>query len=560
MTSAPAPVTRPQRRGVELGLTLAAMALTILAQVLVRQGVVDTLPKGTFTLDWMGLATNAVGLVALYVIAHLAVRRLAPTADPLLLPLVAALNGIGLAVISRIDLAQTARAKLAGTKAPSGYASLQLVWTAVGIAAFIAVLYAVRDHRMLSRYGYTAALVGLVLMMLPALPGIGATINGARLWLRIGPLTFQPSEVSKILLLVFFASYLEGKRDVLARVTSRSVLGIALPRARDLGPVLIAWAASLAVLVVESDLGSSLLFFGIFVVMLYIATERTSWVIIGLTLFLVGAFAAYELFAHVRERVTIWLHAFSYADAQGYQLVQGLFGFASGGLFGTGLGRGSPQVVPFSRTDFIAAAIGEELGLVGLTAVILCYLLLVSRGMRASVGVRDSFGKLLAGGLSFSFAFQVFIVIGGVTRLIPLTGMTLPFLSYGGSSLVTEFVLVALLLRVSEAARRPGPQATPQVAPRPVVAAPPGPDEQETQAVALSGPDAEETQAVRAADPTDQPTEAVRLDPAEQPTEAVRLPGNHSRNPTRDAAGPPTEAIPAVVDEPPIDTPEEDDR
>jgi cell division protein FtsW (lipid II flippase) len=331
-----------------------------------------------------------------------------------------------------------------------------MVWTVIGVVAFIALLAVVRDHTRLTRYAYTCAAAGLLLLMLPAVPGVGATINGARLWIRVGPMTVQPSEVAKVLLMVFFAAFLVAKRDVLS-LASRRVVGLDLPRARDLGPVLAAWGFSILVLVRENDLGSSLLFFGIFVGMLYIATERTSWLLIGLAMFLGSSFAAYHVFAHVQARVDTWLNPFAYSSGNGYQLVQGFFGMGTGGIFGTGLGEGSPGTVPYAKTDFIVAAIGEELGLVGVMAVLMLFLIVVARGLRAAVGCRDSFGKLLAGGLAFSLALQVFVIVGGVTGLIPLTGVTLPFLSYGGSSVVTNYVLVALLLRVSDAGRRPAP-------------------------------------------------------------------------------------------------------
>jgi len=275
-------------------------------------------------------------------------------------------------MVRRLDLAVALRAKQAGHPAPRADAPLQLVWTAIGIGLFLALLYVVRDHTRLARYAYTSAAAGLVLLLLPALPGVGATINGARLWIRLGPITIQPSEIAKILLMVFFAGFLVSKRDVLS-LASRRVMGIDLPRARDLGPVLVAWAASIAVLVREKDLGSSLLFFGIFVVMLYIATERTSWLLIGLGMFAASSFAAYHLFGHVQKRVDTWLDPFHYTAGQGYQLVQGLFGMGTGGIFGTGLGEGSPGTVPFAKTDFILAAIGEELGMLGTLVVIVAF-------------------------------------------------------------------------------------------------------------------------------------------------------------------------------------------
>ncbi len=405
--------------------------------------------------------TYGLGFGALWGLAHLAVRRFAPAADPILLPLVAALNGLGLVMIYRLDLAKAAAAVRAGKHVPAGTAQLQLVWTLLALIVFVLVLAVVRDHRTLSRYAYTAGLVGLVFLLLPAMPLIGATINGARLWLRIGPFTFQPSEISKIILMIFFAGYLVNKRDVLS-VVSRSFLGMHFPRARDLGPVLVAWLASLGVLVVEKDLGSSLLFFGMFLVILYVATERASWVVIGLALFMLGAVLSYQLFGHVQVRVDGWLHAFDGDNPsnKSFQLVQGLFGFAAGGITGTGLGQGSPQRVPFANTDFIVASIGEELGLAGIMAILVIYGLVVTRGLRAAVGARDPFGKMLATGLSASLALQVFVQVGGVMRLIPLTGLTLPFISYGGSSIVSNAAIIALLLRISDSYRRPA-SATP---------------------------------------------------------------------------------------------------
>ncbi|MGB8650194.1 MAG: FtsW/RodA/SpoVE family cell cycle protein [Mycobacteriales bacterium] len=435
-------------RGTELFLLLAATGLAALGYAAVGVGQSGTLPSGTLG--------YGLGLGALYGVAHLTVRRFAPYADPVILPCVALLNGLGVVVVRRLDLAVAERARQAGKLVPRADAPLQLVWTTLGVLAFAGVLVLVRDHTRLARYAYTSAAAGLFLLLLPALPGVGATINGARLWIRLGPITVQPSELAKILLMVFFAGYLVAKRDVLS-LASRRVAGVDLPRPRDLGPVLVAWAASIAVLVREKDLGSSLLFFGIFVVMLYIATERTSWLLIGLGLFAVSSFAAYHLFAHVHKRVDTWLDPFAHTSSSGYQLVQGLFGMGTGGILGTGLGEGAPQTVPFAKTDFVIAAIGEELGLAGVMAVLVLFALVVLRGLRAALACRDSFGKLLAGGLAFSLALQVFVIVGGVTGLIPLTGVTLPWLSYGGSSVVSNYVLVALLLRISDAGRRPAP-------------------------------------------------------------------------------------------------------
>jgi cell division protein FtsW (lipid II flippase) len=429
-------------------MTAFAVVIAIVAYAAVGIGQDGRVPAGTIG--------YGAGLALLFGIAHVVVRRFAPYADPLILPCVAMLNGLGLVMIRRLDLASAERARQAGRALPRADAPLQLIWTAIAVVAFVAVLVVVRDHTRLARYAYTSAAAGLVLLLLPAIPGVGATINGARLWIRVGPMTVQPSEVAKVLLMVFFASYLVSKRDVLS-LASRRVAGIDLPRARDLGPILVAWAASLAVLVREKDLGSSLLFFGIFIVMLYVATERTSWLLIGVGLFGLGSFAAYSMFGHVAQRVDTWLDPFAKYSTTGYQLVQGLFGFGTGGISGTGLGKGQPGIVPYAKTDFIMAAIGEELGLIGVMAVLMLFLLIVERGLRSGLACRDSFGKLLATGLSFALALQVFVIVGGVTGLIPLTGVTLPWLSYGGSSVVMNWVLVALLLRISDAARRPAP-------------------------------------------------------------------------------------------------------
>ena len=443
-----APAFVPPRRGAELLLVVFAVGIATLAYAAVGYGVDGALPAGTIG--------YGAGLLALFVGAHAVVRFVAPHADPLLLPCVALLNGLGLVVIRRLDFEAVERATAAGRELPRADAPLQLVWTAVGVLAFALVLLLVRDHTVLRRYTYTAAAAGLVALLLPALPLLGREINGARIWIRLGPMTVQPSEVAKLLLIVFFAGYFVAKRDALS-LASRRVLGLDLPRGRDLGPVLVAWAASLAVLIRGRDLGTSLLFFGIFIVMLYVATERTSWLVIGLGLFAGGAAVAYTIFGHVQRRVDTWLDPFADYEGAGFQLAQGLFGMGTGGLTGTGLGQGRPGTTPFAKTDFILAALGEEMGLVGVMAVLLVYLLVVQRGLRAALSVRDSFGKLLAAGLAFSLGLQVFVIVGGVTGLIPLTGVTLPWLSYGGSSIVANWALVGLLLRISDAARRPAP-------------------------------------------------------------------------------------------------------
>ena len=340
---------------------------------------------------------------------------------------------------------------------------LQVIWSAVGVVAFVAVLAIIREPRVLQRYTYTLGALGLVLLAIPALlPASMSSVKGAKVWIIIGGFSIQPGEFAKLALAVFFASYLVAKRDVLA-LAGRRVLGIDLPRGRDLGPVLIVWATSLLILVFETDIGTSALFFGMFVAMLYIATQRTSWLLIGVLLFLGGTYITSMLFGHVGERFTIWLHPFDPQYVNGavvssYQLVQGLYGMGVGGILGTGLGHGQPFFTPLVQSDFIVTAFGEELGLTGLMALLLIFGLIVQRGLRAAVAVRDPFAKLLAGGLSFVLALQVFVIVGGVTGLIPLTGVTTPFLSQGGSSLISSWVLIALLMRISDTARRPAPQ------------------------------------------------------------------------------------------------------
>jgi cell division protein FtsW (lipid II flippase) len=424
-------------RNVELVLLLLAVGIVVLAYVNVSLGVNGTFPAG--------LATHGTGLLVISLAMHVLLRWRASYADPLLLPIATLLNGLGLVMIYRLDLAE-------GRSITEGLALRQLTWSAVAVAIAAAVLLVLRDHRTLRRYTFTAAVIGFGLLVLPLLPGIGRTVNGSRIWIGLGPFTFQPGEVAKIVLAVFFAGYLVQTRDALS-LAGRKVLGFTFPRGRDLGPILVAWILSLLVLVFEKDLGSSLLLFGLFVATLYVATERTSWIAIGLALFGFGAYVAWRLFGHVQARVQLWLDPF--APEQSDQVAKGLMGMAAGGLLGTGLGRGRPDLTYFAESDFIVPSFAEEIGLIGLFALLMLYVLLVQRGMRTALGVRDGFGKLLAAGLAFSVALQCFVVVGGVTRVIPLTGLTMPFLSYGGSSLLANWSLVALLLRISDHARRP---------------------------------------------------------------------------------------------------------
>lgn len=444
------PAAARSRRGAELVLLVFALLLSLAAFAQVGLAVEGKVPAD--------IARYGAGFAVLLLAAHLVVRRWARYADPVILPTAALLNGLGLVMIYRLDLAHAARAARAGRPTPSADAASQIVWTALGVALFVAVLVLLKDHRILQRFTYISMALGIALLLLPLVPGLGSTVNGSNIWIRVGPFSFQPGEAAKIVLMVFFAGYLVVKRDVLA-LARRRVLGVDLPRGRDLGPILVVWVVCLGILVFERDLGTSVLFFGAFVMLLYVATERRSWLIIGALLIALGGFAAFHAFGHVRTRVEIWLHPFEQAQGSAYQLVQGLYGLAAGGILGTGLGQGRPDLVPFANTDFIVTTAGEELGLTGLMALLLLYGVLVERGLRTAIAARDAFGTLLAAGLSFILAIQVFVVVGGVTRLIPLTGLTTPFLSYGGSSLVANWVLIALLLRISDAARRPA--ATP---------------------------------------------------------------------------------------------------
>ncbi len=428
------------RRNVELALALGAVAITLVAWITVDLGNRGAMPTT--------LPLVAGVLVAVVVGFHLLLRWRAAYADPLLLPIAVLLNGLGLVMIHRLDLT-------GGGDGLDGEVYRQLGWTALSAAVAGAVIWLLRDHRILRRYTYTAMAAGVLLLLLPLVPFLTNENYGSKIWISIGPFSFQPGEIAKLALTVFFAGYLVQARDVLS-LAGRRVLGLTLPRGRDLGPILLAWAVSVLVLVYERDLGSSLLFFGLFVAMLYVATERVSWVAIGMLLFAAGTYVAYLSFGHVQRRVALWLDPFATESMrQSDQLAKGIWGMGAGGLFGTGLGQGRPWLVPFADSDFIFPSLGEELGLTGVFAILVLYGLFVERGLRTALGVRDGFGKLLALGLAFSVALQVFVVIGGVTRVIPLTGLTTPFMSAGGSSLLANWVLTAVLLRISDQARRP---------------------------------------------------------------------------------------------------------
>ncbi|WP_406062156.1 FtsW/RodA/SpoVE family cell cycle protein [Streptomyces sp. NBC_01077] len=438
-TDAPPPGVRmPKRRGVELSLLVCAVLISVYGYAAVGLARSGAVPPDA--------ARYGAGLGLLALVAHLAVRFRAPYADPLLLPIAVLLNGLGLVLIYRLDL-----------ETPNDHAAAtQLVWSTLGVALFIVVVLLLRDHRTLQGYAYVSVAAALALMILPI---FFPAVNGAKIWIRLGGLSFQPGEFAKILLAVFFAAYLAANRNALA-YTGRRIWKFQFPTGRVLGPIVAIWLLSVGVLVLERDLGTSLLFFGLFVIMLYVATGRTGWIAVGLVLASAGAFLVGSLEPHVHSRVQDWLDPFASiraGDGPG-QLAQSLFSFAAGGMLGSGLGLGHSVLIGFAtKSDFILATAGEELGLVGLTALFLLYALLVARGYRAGLSLRDPFGRLLAIGLASIVALQVFVIAGGVMGLIPLTGMAMPFLAQGGSSVVTNWVIVALLIRVSDSARAPQP-------------------------------------------------------------------------------------------------------
>lgn len=427
------------RRNLELALLLLALVVGGSAFYLV--GSASEVGDSKNFLVQMGI------MAVLALVIHVLLRIFAKYADPVILPITVALNSLGLAMIHRIDIAK-------GTT----QSARQLLWTAIAILVAGVVLWAIKDHRILRRFTYIALLASIVLLLLPLIPGLGKTINGARIWIYLGPFSLQPGEIAKITLSIFFAGYLSSNRDLIL-MAGRKFGPLQFPRVRDLAPMIIAWLLSIAVLAGQRDLGSAILFFGLFILMIYVATARVSWVLIGLSMIVVGGAFAYMTMGHVQRRVSVWLNAFDpeiyQATGGSLQIVEGLFGMADGGLFGTGLGAGSPYRVPLANSDMIIASFGEEIGLVGVTAIVLLFLLLVSRGLRAALGSRDAFGKLLASGLAFTLGLQCVVIIGGVTRLIPLTGLATPFMAAGGSSLLANWIIIALLLLISHNARRP---------------------------------------------------------------------------------------------------------
>ncbi|GGV00344.1 cell division protein FtsW [Kitasatospora herbaricolor] len=446
------PQGTPNRRNTELALLAFAVLLPVLAYANVGLAIDGSLPAG--------MLGYGLGMGALALVAHLVMRRWAPYADPLLLPLATLLNGLGVVMIWRLDKA----GKLLYKNYPA--APNQLMWSGLGIAFFIVVMVFLKDHRVLQRYTYISMAVALVLLAAPAFFPSREADFGAKIWIHLGPLSFQPGEFAKIILTVFFAGYLMVKRDALA-LASRRFMGLYLPRGRDLGPIIAIWLVSLLILIFENDLGSSFLFFGLFVVMLYVATERTSWIVFGLLMSIGGAVVVGSTASHVKTRIDAWLDpmaAFAPDHPKGAsdQIGQALFAMGSGGATGSGLGQGRSYLIGFAaKSDFIIGSFGEELGLTGLMAIFMVYALIVQRGLRTAIAARDPFGKLFAVGLSSALALQVFVVAGGVTGLIPLTGMTMPFMAQGGSSVVANWALIAILLKISDSARRPGVEPAP---------------------------------------------------------------------------------------------------
>ncbi len=421
-------------RNVELTLLAVAAAITGGAYALASLGRTATIPADL--LPFFGI------VLALVLVAHLVLRRFAPLADPTILPIVGLLNGLGYVFIARLSNDLDNATDLPGQQA---------TWTAVGIVAFTATFVFVPRSKVLDNYRYLAAITGIVLLLLPLIPGIGREVNSARIWVSAGPVNFQPGEFAKIALAVFIASYLAEKRDLLREVR-RDLGPISIPQPRHLAPVMVAWGVSLLVMVAEKDLGSSLLVIVVVVVMLWVATDRLTYVVMGAVMFGLGGWVASTRFGHVRDRIDIWLDPWADPDGVGFQPVEATFALAQGGLTGTGPGRGEPYRIPEVETDFIFAAIGEELGLVGSTGILIAFVAIVASGLRIASRARDDFAKLLATALSALIGFQAFIIIGGVIRIVPLTGITLPFVSYGGSSLVANYVLVAVLLRISHEA------------------------------------------------------------------------------------------------------------
>jgi cell division protein FtsW (lipid II flippase) len=414
------------RRNSELVLIILSGVATTGAYVLAAVGRLSSIPANVLPF--------LIVVLGLFFAAHVATRFLAPEADGLLLPLAGLLNGLGYVFIARLN---------------DELAAQQAVWTFLGVGLYCLTLLIVRRSHDLEQFRYILLLFGLLLLVLPLMPVIGQTINGSRIWVRVGPVNFQPGEFAKLALAIFFASYLVDKRELFRAGTWR-VGPLRLPEPKHVAPVLLAWGVSLLVMISQKDLGTSLLFFMLFLLMLWVSTERLAYLLTGMVLFMVGAYIAWTQFDHVQTRVDAWLKPWDDPLGSGYQVIEAQFGLASGGITGTGPGRGYPQRVPAAETDFIFATIGEELGLLGATAVLMAFLLMIGSGLRAALGARRPFSKLLATGLTGLLGVQAFIIIAGVTRVLPLTGVTLPFVSYGGSSLLANYAILAIIVRISD--------------------------------------------------------------------------------------------------------------
>ena len=431
----------PRSRNLEALLLFFAAGLNAFEIAQIQLSILEKMTTDLFTY-WLPP-------IAFAFVLHLILRRRASEADPLILPIAVVLNGLGIAMIYRLDLATIA----------SGGAELfafrQVMWTALAMAIAALVILYIPSQLFLRRYVYVSMAVGIALLLLPLVPLIGTTINGATLWISVFGITFQPGEIAKIALIIFFAGYLVNRKDSLA-VVGRKILGVRIPRGRELGPILVIWLASIGVLVLQRDLGTSILYFGLFLVMIYVATGRAFYAGIGVAMLITGGLVASRVLDYVSRRFDAWLNPFDQEnyDAVGgsYQIVQGIFGMANGGLFGTGLGGGVPQLVPLAESDFIVASLAEELGLIGFFAILALYFLLVARGLKVGFRHTDEFAKLMAVGFAFVIALQVFVVIGGVTRILPLTGLTTPLLAAGGSSLLANWIIIAMLLRLSDSA------------------------------------------------------------------------------------------------------------
>lgn len=440
------PVKKPLRI-TELLLIVMAVAIGSGAYILSGLGMDQTID----THYWVQLGV----MLGLAIIFHIVLRLRAPFSDQYIMPLALALNGLGLAMIHRLDLVPPG----------SALANNQLMWTALSAIISMAIVWFVMDYRHMRRFTYVWLLASGILLIMPFLPFIGVEIYGSRIWVNLGIGSFQPGEVAKLTLAIFFASYLSANRDLIL-LAGKKLGPLTFPRVQDLGPLVVAWLVSMGVLVFQRDLGSTALFFGLFMAMIYLATSRLSWLVLGAVAVGAGGLIAGNLFPHVQARIDGWLNAFDmdmiYAEHGSGQVVQGLFGLASGGLFGSGLGEGRPDLVFAANSDMIIASFGEELGLVGLTAILLIFLVLITRIMRIGLSARDAFGKLLAAGLGCAMAIQIFVVVGGVLRVIPLTGLTTPFMAAGGSSLLANWMIIGLVLLISHTANRPV-QAGPMV-------------------------------------------------------------------------------------------------